>query len=77
MKLEIISPEKVFFNGVIEWVGLPGASGGFTVLEHHAPLISTLVAGNITYRVQGTDNVLPVQGGVVEVRDNQVVVCLK
>lgn len=77
MKLEIISPEKVFFSGVVEQVNLPGELGGFSVLENHAPLVSTLVAGNITYQVQGLDRVLPVLGGVVEVRDNQIVVCLK
>ena len=78
MDLEIISSEKVFFKGTVQKVTSPGTLGSFTVLEGHAPLISTLEAGNIAYNAQktGEDTVLPIKGGYVEVQNNRVVVCI-
>ena len=35
MKLEIVSPEKVYFSGDVALVTLPGKLGQFTVLEYH------------------------------------------
>ena len=49
MTLEILSPEKTLFRGEAERVTLPGASGEFTVLRNHAPIISALVRGNVKY----------------------------
>ena len=49
MKLKIISPEAVNFEGEVQSVTLPGAMGAFTVLKNHASLISTLVAGKLVY----------------------------
>ncbi len=78
MDLEIISSEKVLFKGTVKKVTLPGTLGLFTVLEGHAPLISTLEAGNIAYNEQetGDDTVLSIKGGYVEVQNNRVVVCI-
>ena len=45
MTLNIISAEKVEFTGEVSKVTMPGALGLFTVLENHAALISSLVAG--------------------------------
>ena len=53
MKLEIISPEKKIFTGEVESVNLPGTAGSFTVLPHHAALISSLKTGEITYMANG------------------------
>ena len=47
MRLEIISAEKVLFKGNVQRVTLPGSLGTFTILEQHAPLISTLTHGNV------------------------------
>lgn len=76
MKLEIISAEKVLFKGNVQRVTLPGSLGMFTVLEHHAPLISTLTHGEVVYEVGGTEKLLPIEAGVVEVLDDRVVVCI-
>ena len=42
MQLDIITPDKVIFSGKVNLVQVPGTKGLFEVLEHHAPLISTL-----------------------------------
>lgn len=46
MVLRIVSPEKVLYKGEVQMVRLPGTVGQFTILDHHAPLVSTLTAGN-------------------------------
>lgn len=76
MRLEIISAERVLFKGDVKRVTLPGSLGTFTVLEQHAPLISTLTHGDVIYDTQGGEKQLTIDSGVVEVLDNRVVVCI-
>lgn len=76
MNLKVIAPDKTLFLGEVQCVKLPGSVGQFMVLEHHAPLVSTLCSGEIIYRINGKDERLRIEGGVVEVRNNQVVVCI-
>lgn len=76
MRLEIISAEKVLFKGNVKRVTLPGSLGTFTILEHHAPLISTLTHGDVVYDAGETQKQLTIDSGVVEVLDNKVVVCI-
>lgn len=47
MLLEVITPESKIFSGQVKAVQFPGLDGSFQVLENHAPIISSLVAGDI------------------------------
>ena len=76
MVLRIVSPEKVLYKGEVQMVKLPGTVGQFTILDHHAPLVSTLTVGNLIYRGTNGEKSIDIKGGVVEVRDNNVVVCI-
>lgn len=76
MKLEIISAEKVLFKGDVQRVTLPGSLGTFTVLDQHAPLISTLTRGEVVYETGRGEKEVMIDSGVVEVLDNRVVVCV-
>lgn len=84
LHLTIVSPERTLFDGPISWVDLPGEMGRFQVLTNHAPLISSLVAGNIIFqtgdakfRVKRDVRTLPVARGFVEVKQNLVTVCVE
>ena len=77
MKLDIISPEKILFSGDVSSVTLPGMMGRFTVLEDHAPIISSLGEGTIAYTINGEETSLPVKSGFVEVKRNVVTVCVE
>ena len=55
MKLKIITPEGVLFEGESDAVTFPGMAGSFDVLPHHAPLITALREGVIRYRVEGQE----------------------
>lgn len=76
MTLNIISAEKVEFTGEVAKVTLPGTQGLFTVLENHAALISSLVAGKLVYTVDGQDVSMEIKGGIADVNHNVVSVCL-
>lgn len=77
MKLEIISPKKKIFSGEVELVTLPGTLGRFTILQHHAPIISSLTAGDLLYRVGGQDVKIEIKGGFVEMNHDLVSVCIE
>ncbi|MDR2087685.1 MAG: F0F1 ATP synthase subunit epsilon [Dysgonamonadaceae bacterium] len=77
MKLEIVSPEKIVYNGQAEAITLPGMGGLFTILDRHAPIIAALGKGKLTYSVDGAETELAVDGGFVEVKKNIVSVCVE
>lgn len=74
MQLEIITPEKNLYKGEVESVNLPGSDGSFGLLNDHAPIVSTLKAGEIKLVENGSEKTFAVKGGVVEVNNNKVIV---
>jgi F-type H+-transporting ATPase subunit epsilon len=73
MRLEIITPTEVVFDGEISRVQFPGDTGSFEVLRSHAAMIATIKAGNIkVVNTNGDTQEYEVNPGFVEVRDNQV-----
>lgn len=77
MKLEIITPEQIYFSGEVTSVTLPGTIGLFTVWENHASLISSLIKGKISYTVDKNETELNVDGGFAEINNNVVTVCVE
>ncbi|MCF8427376.1 MAG: ATP synthase F1 subunit epsilon [Bacteroidia bacterium] len=74
MQLEIITADKTLFSGEIEAVTLPGATGKFQILKGHAALISSLEKGMIVVKDKEGKQEFEVNGGVVEVLNNKVIV---
>lgn len=70
MHVEIITPDKKVFSGEADIVTLPGANGSFQILKDHAPIVSTLVKGDVIADKQ----TFTIDGGVVEVLQNKVLV---
>jgi len=77
MKLEIITPEQIYFSGEVTSVTLPGTSGLFTVWENHAPFISSLKKGKLIYIADKNETELNVDGGFAEISKNTVTVCIE
>jgi F-type H+-transporting ATPase subunit epsilon len=75
MVLEIITPNKKVYSGQVTLVQLPGSKGSFEILNHHAPIISTLEKGRIKV-IEESGEVLyfEVEGGIVENKDNKIIV---
>ena len=81
MRLLVLSPEQTLLDLEVSLVDLPGAMGRFTVLRGHDNLISTLVEGVIRYlplasAVDDEKEMLEIDGGFVEVRNNVITVCV-
>jgi F-type H+-transporting ATPase subunit epsilon len=70
MRLEIISPKGTVVQTEVTQVSLPGAVGAFTVLNGHAPIISTLRKGNISYQTSTKPGDVAIEKGMVEVKEN-------
>lgn len=47
LKLQIITPEYVIFDGEVDSVVVPGKKGSFQMLQNHAPIVSTLEKGKV------------------------------
>lgn len=76
LQLNIISAEKTVFSGKVASVVIPGVSGKFGVLPDHAPLISPLMEGQIVYVIKGEEQIIDVKGGIAEVIQNIVTICV-
>lgn len=75
MKLEIITPDKSVYTGEVSLVQLPGIDGSFEILNNHAPLISVLKKGRIKIKDdQNKEQFFEVNGGVIEVLKNKVLI---
>lgn len=78
MKISIISPEKEIFNGETILVQLPGSEGSFAILPGHDKLIATLTEGNVRVVINEKETqMIPIKGGIVEVKDNNILVLAK
>ena len=77
LKLRIIAPDRLVFEGDVESVTLPGTVGSFTVLDRHAPIISSLENGKITYRDANGQTEVAVRLGFAEVRNNVLSICVE
>lgn len=77
LKLKIVSPEKVVFEGPVESVKVPGVVGEFEILNNHAPIISALQEGTVVYTSSDGKRDFAIRGGFVEVLKNDVNLCVE
>ena len=71
LHLSIVSPEKSIFDGNVKIVTLPGMIGSFSILPGHAPIVSSLKAGTLSYTTMDGE-----EGGFVEMSDGTVSACV-
>ena len=78
LKLKIVSPERIEFEGDVESVLVPGTMGQFQILTNHAPIISSLDKGTVRYELTGGEmKQFDIIGGFVEVQKNVVSLCVE
>jgi len=77
MLLEIVTPDQKYFEGEVESATFPGSDGSFQVLKNHAPIISSLGKGELSYKAKNELFTVNVEGGVVEVLNNKVIVLVE
>lgn len=72
LNLEIVTPEKRVLSEIVDAVTVPTVSGEVGILQNHAPLISALRAGILSYTKSGATERLAIAGGFLEVSRNNV-----
>lgn len=73
MNLIILSPDKEIYTGQVKSVQVPGTVGSFQMLENHAPIVSSLVKGNVNVVTdKGEKLSFSINGGFVECLNNEV-----
>ena len=77
LRLKIVSPEKVIYDGEVESVKGPGTQGAFEILNNHAPIISSLGDGKVEFTASQGSRSIDVRGGFVEVKKNEVCLCVE
>ena len=77
IRLRVLAPTGELFCGEVAKVSLPGTKAPFVVLSGHAPIISSLEEGVVKYTsADGSEGVIEISGGFVEVRDNNIIICI-
>lgn len=74
IQLEIVSPERRAYADEVDMVIVPGIDGELGILPHHTRLLSALGTGELRIKKAGTEQLMLISGGFVEVRPDRVVV---
>jgi len=74
MRFELATPTRLVVSSEVDEVVAPGTEGYFGVLPGHAAFLTTLGAGELTYRQGREEQHLAVIGGFAEVRGERVIV---
>jgi F-type H+-transporting ATPase subunit epsilon len=72
IRLEVVTPDGARVNEDVDIVNAPGFGGDFGVLANHAPFLSTIKIGVLTYENGKERKTLMVSGGFCEVSNNKV-----
>lgn len=77
LTLEIITPERIVFSGLVDQVTIPGSEGQFSVLKGHAPLLSAVDIGELYYK-RGQNLIrYAINTGFAQVSHNRVTILVE
>ena len=74
LKLEIVTPEAKIYSEEVSMVTLPGSEGELGIYPNHVPLMTQVHAGEIVVNREGTEEVLAVGEGFIEVTGDHVAI---
>ncbi len=74
IRLDIVTAERLVYSEDVDIVVAPGIEGELGILPHHAPLMTTLQAGELRARERGEEVSLAISGGFLEVLPDRVIV---
>ncbi|WP_310600158.1 F0F1 ATP synthase subunit epsilon [Desulfobulbus sp.] len=70
--LEVVTPSGAVISEDVDIVTAPGVGGEFGVLANHAPFLSTIKTGTLSFKKDRVSKFLMVTGGFTEVSNNKV-----
>ena len=72
LKVSVISPESVLFDGEVASVVAPAFDGEVGILQNHAPMMTLLGKGSLRLGGSGADKTFNIEGGFLQVVENNV-----
>ena len=73
LRLKIITPDRLVFDGEVSELVAPGQMGEFGVLPGHVPFLSVLFPGRLRFKTEESgENTLIIHGGLADVKDDTV-----
>ena len=76
LNFQLVTPERTLLDEEIDSVSCPTSMGQITVLPGHAPLVATLISGELTTRLGNKETPMHVAGGFVEIKQGNTIVIL-
>ncbi|HSX09748.1 MAG TPA: ATP synthase F1 subunit epsilon [Candidatus Saccharimonadales bacterium] len=74
MDLQIVTPEKVVYEGEVAEIYIKTADGPLGIFPHHINLFSKIVPGELKLKVGGHDEFMALTGGFMEIQNNKVTI---
>lgn len=74
IRLDIVTAERLVYSEEVDLVVAPGSEGELGILPQHAPLMTTLEAGEMMVRTGDEEFSLAISGGFLEVRPDRIIV---
>ncbi len=71
IRLEVVTPEKEVFHQMVERFSVPAVIGSTGILYNHAPLLTVLQPGELSYVQDGKEGWMFVSRGFLEMHDNE------
>lgn len=75
LKVKVIHPDKVLFEGEAQLVVAPGEENDLGIFPGHTPMFAGLKKGDIYVKGE-TEEVFPVESGILHVRDDELVILI-
>ena len=74
IRVEIVSQDRMVFEGDADIVIVPGEQGEMGILPNHAPLLSTMQFGILKVRLQEEEEDFAISGGIIEIQPEIITV---
>ncbi len=74
IRCEVVSQDRIVFQGDVDIVNLPGVEGDMGILPNHSPVLTLLRFGVVSVKTKTDEQFFTVAGGVAEVQPDQVTI---
>jgi len=74
MQLEIVTPERIIFQGDVDELYVNTADGAIGILPHHINLFTKLIPGELKLKISGHEQYMALTSGFLEVNKNKVTI---
>jgi F-type H+-transporting ATPase subunit epsilon len=74
MDLEIVTPEKIVFQGEAAEIYINTADGPLGIFPHHINLFSKVIPGELKLKISGHEQFMALTSGFLEISENKVTI---